>query len=175
MDPQPAVGAALTVALQHPPGALVVRPEGELDHDSVGPLREALERAVAAPPGRLVVDCGGLDFCDSTGLNLMLRAHAAAEQAGVPLLVADPGRVVLRMLEITGADEVLAVRATVEEALTGDTAVRPVGALFDGSLPDGTFPDGAVPDATVSDATVPDSAVSDGTASDGTEGAGEQR
>ncbi|MGW4806861.1 STAS domain-containing protein [Kitasatospora sp. NPDC004272] len=110
-------GAPLTVALDSPGGALVVRPEGELDHDSVGPLREALERAVADPPGRLVVDCGGLGFCDSTGLNLLLRAHAAALRAGLPLLLAAPGPVVARMLEITGADEVLDVRSTVADAL----------------------------------------------------------
>ncbi|MGW4379761.1 STAS domain-containing protein [Kitasatospora sp. NPDC004531] len=132
MDPQPAVGAPLVVTLRRPPGALVVRPEGELDHDSVGPLREALERAVADPPGRLVVDCSGLDFCDSTGLNLLLRAHAAAEQAGVPLLLAAPGTVVVRMLEITGADEVLAVRATVEEALAASAP-----ATADGERPGG--------------------------------------
>jgi len=105
------------VALRRPSGALVVRPEGELDHDSVGPLREALERAVADPPGRVVVDCGGLDFCDSTGLNLLLRAHTAALRAGLPLLLAAPGPVVARMLQITGADEVLDVHSSVEDAL----------------------------------------------------------
>ncbi|MFC8722733.1 STAS domain-containing protein [Kitasatospora sp. NPDC057198] len=119
MDAQPGAepGAPLTVALRRPVGALVVRPEGELDHDSVGPLREALERAVADPPGRVVVDCGGLEFCDSTGLNLLLRAHTAAVRAGLPLLLAAPGPVVARMLAITGADEVLDVHSTVEDAL----------------------------------------------------------
>ena len=119
MDAQPGAepGAPLTVALRRPSGALVVRPEGELDHDSVGPLREALERAVADPPGRVVVDCGGLDFCDSTGLNLLLRAHTAALRAGLPLLLAAPGPVVARMLQITGADEVLDVHSSVEDAL----------------------------------------------------------
>ncbi|MFF4342303.1 STAS domain-containing protein [Kitasatospora sp. NPDC001540] len=132
MDAQPGAGpgAPLTVALRHPPDALVVRPEGELDHDSVGPLREALERAVAEPPGRLVVDCGGLDFCDSTGLNLLLRAHAAAVRAGLPLLLAAPGAVVARMLAITGADEVLEVHPTVEEALAAPGA----GVSVDGSV-----------------------------------------
>ncbi|MFD8595339.1 STAS domain-containing protein [Kitasatospora sp. NPDC059646] len=125
MDAQPVSGAPLTVALHRPPGALVVRPEGELDHDSVGPLRDALERAVADPPARLVVDCGGLDFCDSTGLNLLLRANVAARRAGVPLLLAAPGSVVVRMLEITGADEVLAVRPTVADALAADPAALP--------------------------------------------------
>ncbi|WP_063830769.1 anti-sigma factor antagonist [Kitasatospora phosalacinea] len=134
MDAQPGTGpgAPLTVALRHPTGALVVRPEGELDHDSVAPLREALEQAVADPSERLVVDCGGLEFCDSTGLNLLLRAHAAAGRAGLPLLLAAPGAVVARMLEITGADEVLDVHPSVEEALaapvTGPDAGVPPGA-----------------------------------------------
>ncbi|QKW24045.1 STAS domain-containing protein [Kitasatospora sp. NA04385] len=103
--------------MRRPPGALVVRPEGELDHDSVGPLREVLERAVADPPARLVLDCGGLAFCDSTGLNLLLRAQAAANRAGLPLMLAAPGPVVARMLEITGANEVLDVHPDVEQAL----------------------------------------------------------
>ncbi|MFF2817723.1 STAS domain-containing protein [Kitasatospora cineracea] len=129
MDAQPGAGPVgpltatpLTVVLRHPPDALVVRPEGELDHDSVEPLREVLERAVADPPGRLVVDCGGLEFCDSTGLNLLLRAHAAARRVGLPLLLAAPGTAFLRLLEITGADEVLDLRPTVEDALTAPPA-----------------------------------------------------
>lgn len=127
MDAQPGPGPGvpltvtpLTVVLRHPPGALVVRPEGELDHDSVEPLLDALEQAVDDRPGRVVVDCGGLEFCDSTGLNLLLRAHAAARRTGLPLLLAAPGRVVGRLLEITGADEVLAVHPTVEDALAAD-------------------------------------------------------
>ncbi len=129
MDAQPGAGPVgpltatpLTVLLRHPPDALVVRPEGELDHDSVEPLREVLERAVAAPPARLVVDCGGLAFCDSTGLNLLLRAHAAARRVGLPLLLAAPGTAFRRLLEITGADEVLDLRPTVEDALTAPSA-----------------------------------------------------
>nr|WP_081539808.1 MULTISPECIES: STAS domain-containing protein [Kitasatospora] len=125
--------------MRRPPGALVVRPEGELDHDSVGPLRDVLERAVADPPGRLVVDCGGLDFCDSTGLNLLLRAHGAARRAGVPLLLAAPGPVLGRILEITGADEVLDVHPTVEDALAAE-APPPPGAGGDPGAGPGAGP-----------------------------------
>ncbi|MFJ1756932.1 STAS domain-containing protein [Kitasatospora sp. NPDC088134] len=135
MNTQPVAGAPLTVTQRRPPGALVLRPEGELDHDSVGPLREALESAVADPPGRLVVDCAGLDFCDSTGLNLLLRAHAAARQVGLPLLLAGPGPVVARMLQITGADEVLPVHPGVDEALSA--AVPPDGEPDGGGEQDG--------------------------------------
>lgn len=155
MNAEPAAVSPLTVALRRPPGALVVRPEGELDHDSVGPLRDALEQAVASPPGRLVVDCGGLEFCDSTGLNLLLRAHAAADRAGVPLLLAAPGAVVARMLEITGANEVLVVRPSVDEALAAP--------------PDG--PDGAVA-APLGGASAADSGDEPGESDEPGEGAG---
>ncbi|MFG2693022.1 STAS domain-containing protein [Kitasatospora sp. NPDC048407] len=194
MDARTAIGAPLTVTLRRPPGALVVRPEGELDHDSVGPLREALERAVADPPARLVVDCGGLDFCDSTGLNLLLRANAALQQAGVPLLVAAPGRVMLQILEITGADEVLAVRPTVEDALTdgpaGNAAApassdeKPAARPGGGGPSGGTESGGAEPSnstepsAASSNSTEPSAASSNSAASPepgGAERHGEQR
>ncbi|MFE1316213.1 STAS domain-containing protein [Kitasatospora phosalacinea] len=167
MDAQPGAGpgAPLTVALRHPPGALVVRPEGELDHDSVGPLRETLERAVADPPARLVVDCGGLEFCDSTGLNLLLRAHAAALHAGLPLLLAAPGAVVARMLAITGADEVLDVHPTVEDALAASVTGTASGAGYGASdgtgdgagygAGDGAGTDGSVPGAATGPPTGP--------------------
>ncbi|MER8184664.1 STAS domain-containing protein [Kitasatospora sp. NPDC094015] len=109
----------LMVSVRPWAGGLVIRPEGELDHESAGPLREALDAALDAPPARLVVDCGGLDFCDSTGLNLLLRAHATARAGGGALSLAAPGEMVSRMLTITGVGEVFPVYPTLDEALAG--------------------------------------------------------
>ncbi|GAA2745899.1 MULTISPECIES: STAS domain-containing protein [Kitasatospora] len=120
MDPKAAPALQLTVSVRDHGSALVLRPEGELDHDSVGPLRDALEERLADPPQRIVVDCSGLSFCDSTGLNLLLRARLRAEPAGGRLMLAAPTPIVARMLEITGADEVVEVFATLDEALTGE-------------------------------------------------------
>lgn len=60
----------------------VVTPVGELDHHTADLLREPLERAVEQGRVRLVVDCSGLEFCDSTGLNVLLGARLKAEAAG---------------------------------------------------------------------------------------------
>lgn len=60
----------------------VVTPVGELDHHTADLLREPLESAVEQGRARLVVDCSRLDFCDSTGLNVLLGARLKAEAAG---------------------------------------------------------------------------------------------
>lgn len=60
----------------------VVTPVGELDHHTADLLREPLESAVDQGRARLVVDCSRLDFCDSTGLNVLLGARLKAEAAG---------------------------------------------------------------------------------------------
>ncbi|MEV6200355.1 STAS domain-containing protein [Streptomyces sp. NPDC051771] len=113
-------------------GAVVVAPLGELDHDTVEPLATVLgEHADAA---RIVVDCAGLDFCDSTGLNLLLRARARALEADGRLDLAGLRPPVDRMFEITGAVHVFRVYADVREALAdapsadeGPTDAPPAG------------------------------------------------
>lgn len=59
----------------------VVTPVGELDHHTADLLREPLESAVEQGRSRLVVDCSRLEFCDSTGLNVLLGARLKAEAA----------------------------------------------------------------------------------------------
>ena len=86
---------------------------GELDHQTAPRLHEALAGLRLARGGRLVLDLGGLTFCDSSGLGGFLVAHEVASGAGAAITLADPPRVVTRMLYFTGLDSVFG---------TGDTA-----------------------------------------------------
>ncbi|MEO3976395.1 STAS domain-containing protein [Streptomyces sp. CAU 1734] len=97
----------------------VVRPMGELDHHTAGLLSAPLDEALAQGRSRLVVDCSGLEFCDSTGLNVLLAARLKAEAAGGEVHLAAMQPVVARVLEITGAEAVFTVHRTLEEALSG--------------------------------------------------------
>ncbi|MFJ4674143.1 STAS domain-containing protein [Kitasatospora purpeofusca] len=89
---------------------LVLR--GELDLDSVAVLREALDHAlVLAAPGTVVlIDCGDLAFCDSTGLSELLDAAVRAREQGSRIELARPRPVVRRVLELTGATDAFALR-----------------------------------------------------------------
>jgi anti-anti-sigma factor len=91
-------------------GAWVVVAHGTYDMNLIAPLVEALE-AAAEKHSRVVVDASGLNFADSTFLNLLLRIHHTTE-----LRVVAPAPQLRRVLELTGADGVLDVRARLEDA-----------------------------------------------------------
>ncbi|MEU3712356.1 STAS domain-containing protein [Streptomyces catenulae] len=110
----------LHVAIRHHGASAVVTAAGELDHHTADLLRDALEGCVAEGRARLVVDCGPLEFMDSTGLNVLLGARLKAEAAGggVHLVAMQP--VVARVFEITGAEAVFTVHDSLDAALAGE-------------------------------------------------------
>ncbi|MFD3333800.1 STAS domain-containing protein [Streptomyces sp. NPDC058700] len=97
--------------------AVVLVLAGELDRDGVEPLREALEQGDGS--GRIIVDCSGLGFCDSSGLNVLLRARMRIMEAGGRLELSGLRQPVHRMFEITGARSVFEVYESTDEALAG--------------------------------------------------------
>ncbi|MEU5402166.1 STAS domain-containing protein [Streptomyces sp. NPDC005963] len=107
----------LQVEVRTEGGSEVVRPAGELDHHTADLLSVPLDEALAKGRSRLVVDCSALEFCDSTGLNVLLGARLKAEAAGGGVHLAGMQPVVARVLEITGAEAVFTVHDTVEDAL----------------------------------------------------------
>jgi anti-anti-sigma factor len=116
-----AVGTAgrdrLQVAVRRYGMSAVVTPAGELDHHTADVLREPLEKLAEDAIPTVVVDCSHLDFCDSTGLNVLLGARLKAEAAGGGVHLAGMKPAVARVFEITGADAVFTVHETLDDAL----------------------------------------------------------
>lgn len=96
----------------------VVKPAGELDHHTAELLRAPLDDALEQGRARLVIDCSRLEFCDSTGLNVLLSARLKAEAAGGGVHLAGMLPVVARVFEITGAEAVFTVHDSLEDALS---------------------------------------------------------
>ncbi|AEW94436.1 MULTISPECIES: STAS domain-containing protein [Streptomycetaceae] len=109
----------LSVAVQQQGHCAIFTPAGELDHHTAELLREPMERSVDEGCTKLVVDCSKLEFCDSTGLNVLLGARLKAEAAGGGVHLAGLRPVVARVFEITGAEAVFTVHDTLAEALAG--------------------------------------------------------
>ena len=82
---------------------------GELDLSGVDRAREAVQQAEATDATLLVLDLSELDFIDSTGLEVVLRAARRAHDNGRRLIVARPSRYVRRLLELTAIDQSLDV------------------------------------------------------------------
>ena len=91
-------------------GTWVFVAHGAYDLNSITPLADVLESAAEKYP-RVAVDTAAVSFADSTFLNLLISIHHATD-----LRVVAPPAQLRRLLELTGADTVLAVRATLEDA-----------------------------------------------------------
>ncbi|WP_405854027.1 STAS domain-containing protein [Streptomyces sp. NBC_00090] len=97
----------------------LLTPVGELDHHTAELLRDPLDAALDAGRSRLVVDCTGLDFCDSTGLNVLLGARLRADAAGGGVHLVGMRPAVARVFQITGAEAVFTLHDTLDTALPG--------------------------------------------------------
>lgn len=78
-----------------------VRPIGSLDLGTVSVLERQLEELRDEGFRRLIVDLGGLCFMDSTGLNLALKWHSAAQQDGFEIGFVPGPPAVQRVFELT--------------------------------------------------------------------------
>ncbi|MER6096528.1 STAS domain-containing protein [Streptomyces sp. NPDC001728] len=109
--------AGFTVEVRSVPGTdtVVLSVAGELDRDTMPPLSAALEEHVGA--GRVVVDCSALAFCDSSGLNALLRARLWALEGGGTVEFSGLRPPVDRMFDVTGVRAIFRVYETLDEAL----------------------------------------------------------
>ncbi|SOB88760.1 anti-sigma B factor antagonist [Streptomyces sp. 1331.2] len=99
--------------------AVVCTGVGDLEIDILALAEEALTSLVGVRPPVLVVDLERVGFCDSCALNLLLGTRLSAQAVGVEFRLAAPASAVRRVLELTGAQVVFSVHASVRAALVG--------------------------------------------------------
>ncbi|MFD8599293.1 STAS domain-containing protein [Kitasatospora sp. NPDC059646] len=93
--------------MRTPGSARVLGLVGELDWEGAPRLRGALDAEIGDRPPVVVLDLSALGFCDSSGLNELLRARC--NRCDVPLVLAASGRQLRRLLEVTWTDRVFVV------------------------------------------------------------------
>ncbi|MFH8974493.1 STAS domain-containing protein [Streptomyces sp. NPDC017890] len=99
-------------------GVGIVILAGEVDLDGSSQLHDVLLSSVQTAPGT-VVDLGEVAFLDSSGINVLISAHRAAESHGVWFRLAAAQHAVERVLQLVGVDALIACYPTVEQALAG--------------------------------------------------------
>ena len=83
---------------------------GEIDLYTAPRLQSELTSALSdGKPTQIVVDMSGVEFCDSTGMNVLLAAHRAATERGGQLALAAPRPSVRKILEVTGLQSVFTI------------------------------------------------------------------
>jgi anti-sigma B factor antagonist len=88
----------------------IVTLTGEIDLYTAPRLQSELVAALrSADSAQVVVDMSGVEFCDSTGMNVLLAAHRQACERGGGLALAAPRAPVRKILEVTGLASVFTI------------------------------------------------------------------
>jgi anti-anti-sigma factor len=91
---------------------------GELDITSSAGVMSAIAALTARHPV-VIVELSAVEFMDCGALGALLRVQRLARQGGGDVLLAAPAAIVLRLLGLTGTDEVFGVHASADAAVAG--------------------------------------------------------
>jgi anti-sigma B factor antagonist len=107
------------------PRGTTVTVRGELDLLSSPLLERALGPVLDSDAEQVIVDLRGLEFMDSSGLHVLLRAHQLIHDAGRRLVLVRGSETVQRVFDLTGVSDTLTIVASPEEALEVGQAAGP--------------------------------------------------
>jgi len=100
----------LKVSMRSQGGRTIMSVGGEIDLYTAPRLHGELVTALAGGgPEQIVVDMSGVEFCDSTGMNVLLAAHRRAREQGGDLELAAPRPAIKKILQVTGLESVFTV------------------------------------------------------------------
>jgi anti-sigma B factor antagonist len=91
-------------------GGVRVRPFGSLDMATAPELDAKLTDLCATGHDLILVDLGGLDFMDSSGLRLLLSWDSFARRDGISVQLVPGSPTVQRVFEVTGTAGVFTFR-----------------------------------------------------------------
>ena len=97
----------------------MVSVSGELDLASGPELETELDQLSGPETKLVVIDLRKLDFMDSTGLSIIVRAHQRMASEGCEMGLVKGSQQVQRLLDLTGVADRLRLVDTPEELLNG--------------------------------------------------------
>jgi len=116
----------LTVTSRQEGARTVITVKGEIDVYTAPSLRERLNELVGAGRYDLVVDMGGVEFLDSTGLGVLVGGLKRVRSHDGTLRLVCAQEKILKVFRITGLTKVFPIHPTLTEALA-DTSTAPNG------------------------------------------------
>ncbi|MBX3363769.1 MAG: STAS domain-containing protein [Phycisphaeraceae bacterium] len=111
-------GSGIEIELRQHADAAIVVARGDIDMSGSPLLRENLRQALASRINRVVVDLGGVEYMDSSGLATLVEALKNAKTAGTRLLLCNMRDRVRAIFEIARLDKFFTIASTQDEALS---------------------------------------------------------
>jgi len=88
-----------------------------LDAAEVRVIEQGWMNSLEGPEEGIIIDCGGAQFIDSTGLGLLMRMQKRCRQAGKHLILVTVSPAVSKLLQMTRLNSIFTQAASREEAL----------------------------------------------------------
>src|SRR5258708_31043970 len=107
--------------------AAVVSLPAEIDISNADQVRDDLLSILTRGAALLVVDMSATTFCDSAGLNALVRAFKRATASGSGMRVVVSARALQRVFAITGVDHLIDIYPTVAAAMAAADQPGPAG------------------------------------------------
>jgi anti-anti-sigma factor len=89
----------------------VITAQGRLDFGTAASFQAELNKALAARPAGMIIDCAGVDYVSSAGLRVFLLVLREAKRAGVELAICSQKPVVQEVFDVSGFSQIIAVCA----------------------------------------------------------------
>ncbi|MBI2710569.1 MAG: anti-sigma factor antagonist [Actinobacteria bacterium] len=105
--PGGAAESAWPAPVEPPASAVHLSIDGDVDAARAGELRSMLHDAHNDGARSIVLDMSGVTFLDSSGVSMLMAAHARCLDAGGTFTVAQPSIAVRRILRIVGLEAIL--------------------------------------------------------------------
>lgn len=104
----------------------MIRLPAEIDTTNAGRIGDQLGSAFASGAATVIADMTATTFCDSSGARELVLAHNKAAAGGVELQIVMPSAHFLRIFQLTGLDQVLAIYPGLAAA-SADGHTEPAG------------------------------------------------
>ena len=102
--------AELSITVHRTGDEATLRLAGEIDMLTATQLSTVVNEVLTEPPPRIVLDLGGVTFCDSQGLGTLVVLSRKASHSQSLLILTNVGEFLLRVLDITGLRSALMIR-----------------------------------------------------------------
>lgn len=107
----------ITLASREQDGYSITEVTGEVDVYTAPQLDEALSAVVEGGHNKLIVDLSAVDFLDSTGLGVLVKALKRVRENGGSLAVVTTTDRITKVFRITGLDAAIGLFGSVDEAV----------------------------------------------------------
>jgi anti-sigma B factor antagonist len=82
---------------------------GDIDLSATADFVVAADAALATGPAAVIVDLADVSFLDSAGLSGLVQVHQQTKDAGAAFRLQSPSRIVARVLELSGLDQLIPI------------------------------------------------------------------